>query len=283
MTVCVCVKVNECMVFAADSATSIDGGGKFDAFGDPIQQVYRNGNKVFQLHHSKPLMTMTAGMSHLGNSSIATLAKSFRNQISDGGKDALGAEYTVAEVAELAQKHFVEQAWQANPPKGIEPTGTFELWIGGYGASSERSELWRLQIVDGNAQAPTHMANEDDVAIMPGGQPHPVMRLINGFGWKLERVLMDNGVTPETHSKLYETIAPELYLPLAHPLMPIKDAIDLAEFLADLTKKVFRFRAVAEYVSGEIDIAVITRFEGFKWIKRKHYYPGHLNMETNHD
>ncbi|WP_419693565.1 hypothetical protein ACN2CC_20810 [Mesorhizobium muleiense] len=55
----------------------------------------------------------------------------------------------------------------------------------------------------------------------------------------------------------------------------------MTEFLADLTKKVFRFRAVPEYVSGDIDVATITAFENFRWIKRKHYYPEHLNREVD--
>jgi len=78
MTICVCVKVNECMVFAADSASSFDGLGRKDAHGDPIQQVYRYGNKVFNLHRQLPIMAMTSGLGNFGLQSIAMLAKDFR-------------------------------------------------------------------------------------------------------------------------------------------------------------------------------------------------------------
>lgn len=70
---------------------------------------------------------------------------------------------------------------------------------------------------------------------------------------------------------------------LAQSSMPVQDAIDLAEFLVDTTKGFFRFKLGADTVGGDTDIAVVTRHEGFKWIKRKHYYPHHLNpLETDH-
>ena len=61
------------------------------------------------------------------------------------------------------------------------------------------------------------------------------------------------------------------------PAMPIKDAIDLAEFLVDLTEKFVRFSPGAQTVGGPIEIAAITEHEGFKWIKRKHYYDKSFN------
>ncbi|PPD15135.1 MAG: hypothetical protein CTY25_07615 [Methylobacterium sp.] len=65
--------------------------------------------------------------------------------------------------------------------------------------------------------------------------------------------------------------------------MPIQDAIELADFLVDVTKRYFRFKPGADTVGGDTDIAVVTRYERFKWIKRKHFYPAELNpRETGH-
>ena len=65
--------------------------------------------------------------------------------------------------------------------------------------------------------------------------------------------------------------------------MPIQDAINLADFLVDVTKRYFAFHPGADIVGGSTDIATVTRHEGFKWIKRKHYYPADLNpRETDH-
>jgi hypothetical protein len=280
MTVCVCVKVNECMVFASDSASSFDGGGKKDGNGDPIQQVYRYGNKLFQLHRSFPIMAMTSGQGNFGQASIAMLAKEFRQTLSRNGKHALKHSYQMKDVASLAHDFFLKDKY-AKAFTNNEPVN-FELWMGGYSAKEMFPELWKLRVFQGKVESPEVVADKDRIGVFCGGQPDPILRLINGFGWKLEKVLMDHGITPASHPKLYQDVAPELFLPLATAVMPIQDAIDLTEFLADMTRKVFRFRAVPEYVSGDIDVATITRFESFRWIKRKHYYPEHLNRETNH-
>ena len=282
MTVCVCVKVNECMVFAADSATTLESApGAVHRDGEPIQQVYRHGNKVFQLHRQYPIMAMTAGMGNFGSASIAMLAKGFRHKIGADGDAPLGNEYTMEEVAKQAHAYLIEDRYSKLPDAGNDKHG-FEFWIGGYSSSADLPELWKLSVAKGKIFEPTMVAGQTDAGIWPSGQPDPIYRLIYGFGFRLEGVLMSHGVTPKTHAGLYQDIAPELYLPLAHPVMPIQDAIDLAHFLADMTKKVFRFRAVPEYVSGDIDIATVTKFERFRWINRKHYYPQNLNVERHH-
>jgi hypothetical protein len=59
--------------------------------------------------------------------------------------------------------------------------------------------------------------------------------------------------------------------------MPVQDAIDLADFLVDVTKRFVRFLPGADMVGGDADIAVVTRHEGFKWARRKHFFNATLN------
>lgn len=62
--------------------------------------------------------------------------------------------------------------------------------------------------------------------------------------------------------------------------MPVQDAIDLADFLVDVTKGWIRFLPGLEVVGGDTDICTVTKHEGFKWVRRKHFYPAELNRET---
>jgi hypothetical protein len=59
--------------------------------------------------------------------------------------------------------------------------------------------------------------------------------------------------------------------------MPIADAIDLAEYLVEVTIGFVRFCPGNPTVGGPIEVAAVTRHEGFKWVKRKHYYDVKLN------
>jgi hypothetical protein len=52
---------------------------------------------------------------------------------------------------------------------------------------------------------------------------------------------------------------------------------DMAEALVNLTKFRSRVTLERETVGGPIDVAVITKGDGFVWLKRKHYFDPKLN------
>ena len=59
--------------------------------------------------------------------------------------------------------------------------------------------------------------------------------------------------------------------------MPKQELAYTAEALVMLTSIKRRVSAQQETVGGPIDVAIITRNEGFVWIKRKHYFQPELN------
>jgi hypothetical protein len=117
-----------------------------------------------------------------------------------------------------------------------------------------------------------------------GGQPEAISRLVLGYSPLVENALARYGLNEtqisEVFSEFQRDTSPSA---MVNASMPIQDAIELAEFLVDTTKRFVRFLPGADTVGGDTDIAVVTRHERFKWIKRKHYYPAHLNvLETDH-
>ena len=59
--------------------------------------------------------------------------------------------------------------------------------------------------------------------------------------------------------------------------MPKPEMARTAEALVNLTSIKRRVSRGTETVAGPIDVAVISRSEGFVWVKRKHYFPAELN------
>lgn len=51
----------------------------------------------------------------------------------------------------------------------------------------------------------------------------------------------------------------------------------MAEALVNLTKFRRRVTTARETVGGPIDVAVITKGDGFVWVKRKHYFEPEYN------
>ena len=111
-----------------------------------------------------------------------------------------------------------------------------------------------------------------------GGQDKAINRLIHGFDEETVTVLGELGLNQENLLQVISRIKQQCQTPLVDSTMPVQDAINLADFLVDVTKRYFAFLPGANVVGGETDIATVTKHEGFKWIKRKHYYPDHLNQ-----
>lgn len=64
--------------------------------------------------------------------------------------------------------------------------------------------------------------------------------------------------------------------------MPKPELATMAEALVNLTSLKRRVSRGMETVGGPIDVAVISRTEGFIWVKRKHYFPAELNPRYFH-
>lgn len=61
--------------------------------------------------------------------------------------------------------------------------------------------------------------------------------------------------------------------------LPISELAAMAESLVNLTSFKRRITMVPETVGGPIDVAVISKGDGFIWISRKHYFKRELNPQ----
>lgn len=280
MTVCVAVKVHDCIVFAADSATSLSAP---DAEGNPyIMNIYENANKVFNLHRCLPICSMTAGIGNFGSASISTLSKDLRLLLS--GEDASWrvdpTGYTVEEIAIKARRFLFEESFSKVDPL---PTGAFDFWIGGYSSGASVGEVWKIHIENGKCDAPVCKAGQDRSTVEWGGQPEAINRLLLGYGQALPDALLDAGLPEAQLDAMLNHIIERSQARVLSDAMPTIDAIKLAEFLVETTKKFVQFLPGGNTVGGAIDIATVTKHEGFKWISRKHFYDRRLNpLGTDH-
>lgn len=282
MTICVAIKVHDCLVFAADSATSLVGS---DDQGHPtIFNVMAHGNKVFNLVKGLPICAMTCGMGNIGRASISTLAKDLRKRlgsnVDQGGVDR--DNYSIQDIASRARTFFYEEKYLGLPelPNGHH---SLEFFIGGYSTGSEQAEVWKIIVANGNCPEPVCQLSPDASAtVLWSGQPEALNRLLLGYSQHLPDALLAAGLDPDKLDPAMRQIQTHTSTPLAEDPMPTGDAIALADFLVHTTKMYVHFLRGADTVGGDTDIATVTKYEGFKWIKRKHYYPRELNVETDH-
>ena len=278
MTICIAVKVHECLVLVTDSASSsvsTDGAGN-----QAVMRVYDHGHKLFNLIRGAPIAAMTCGLGNFGKSSISTISKEIRHEIATGAAGIDRQSFTIGEVAAYCYSRFEPLFDQL--PEAVRKQSSFSFFVGGYGSKSHGSELWKLQLSGNGKTEPLMLAGEDDCTISWDGQPAACSRLVLGIAPETTKVLIDAGIKPDDAKLLTQKLASASQAQVLEPSMPVKDAIDLARFLAETTVSFVRFLPGANTVGGELDIGTVTKFEGFRWIKRKHFYPSALNMEPDH-
>lgn len=59
--------------------------------------------------------------------------------------------------------------------------------------------------------------------------------------------------------------------------MPKRELATLAESLIEITSLKRKVTRERETVGGEVDVAIVSKSEGFVWTRRKHYFPADLN------
>lgn len=273
MTIAISMKVNDGVILASDSAATIWAQAD-DGHTLGVVNVYYNADKIFNLCKGYPIGAITWGSGSIGFSSISTIVKDFRKIIT---KDKICTDkYTIGQIADLFSNYLYEEHykpsfanWNTKPEIGFI--------IAGYSSHGSYAEEWLIEISNGTINSPKKVREDLETGITWGGEPEAITRLYLGHGTRLPDVLAESGVPQEKVGNIMEIIHDKLKIPMVLPPLPVQDAIDLAEFLVTTTINYSKFALGPTTVGGPIDIAVITKHEGFKWVKRKHYYNNELN------
>ncbi len=277
VTIAISLKVNDGVVLASDSAATMmsSNGG--------VLNVYENANKIFNLQKGSPIGAATWGAGSIDMASIATLAKDFRRVLTEGSDEHPDwkMQFDCVSVEEVARRfkifmydeRYVEAYCKTEgekPPLGFV--------VAGYSPKESFAEEWLILIDDkGICTGPTRIRGPKETGWYCNGDPEAIYRLVLGFDPRLLEIFVQLGVAKKDISNLIRFLKEQLEILMVVPPMPIQDAIDLAEFLVETTIKYRRFLPGAPIVGGPVEIAVITKHEGFKWVKRKHYYDSELN------
>lgn len=277
MTICVAVKVHDGLVLASDSATTLVDGAQ------QIQTVYNNANKIFNLHRSLPIGLATWGLGSIGPASIATLAKDLRQRFMGDDPDWRidVADYSLEEVAGKVRQYFCDELYFPQF-SGVDAADQPDLgfFVGGYSSPNALAELYQIDVSGGTCDAPRLVGGLNETSIYAQGQPEAVIRLVVGLPGNISTVLEEVGADPGDVPAMLDYMAGRSRASLVQSAMPIQDAIDLAEFLVETTIKFSRFTVDWATCGGPIEVAAITKHEGFKWTKRKLYFDTKLNPQT---
>lgn len=284
MTIALSVKVHDGVVLASDSASTLQAvmDGQVG-----VLDVYNNANKIVNLHKRLPLGVVTWGAGAIGPRSLTTIFKDFRSMLT-GKRPGPGGEdwkldrhsYTVKEVAEHLRTYIHEHLYMHAFNDWPEPPFLGFL-VAGYSSDSGLAEEYQVDMQGETCPEPQLVRPLDVCGLTANGQPGPISRLVFGVDPALPGVFQDAlGVPLPQAMDATRVIQERVQYSILQDAMPIQDAIDLAAFLVDLTIKTIRFKPGPATVGGPVEVAAITKHEGFKWIQRKHYYDESLNRRA---
>jgi hypothetical protein len=278
MSVAITVKVSDGFAIAADSATTLanDIG--------TVSNIYNSTNKIANLYKDLPIGLMYWDAGSIGGASMATIAKDLRKLLQ--GTPGVGygvdpANYTMQEIADKVKHYFYDDRYLA--ANGPIVAGTqypsIGMYVCGFGTDDDLGKEFEITIEpNGHCGVPVELNPGEDSSLRAFASPDPVFRLVVGASLDIIPILENQfNISNADALAAMVVISQSLYAELVHPAMPIIEAIDLAEFLVKLTIMYYRFRPGHNTVGGPIEVAAITKHEGFKWIKRKLYYEKELN------
>ena len=289
VSIAVLIGVHDGLVLAADSASTLTISPQPGETAT-VANVYDNANKIFNLCKGQPMGCVTYGSGSIGNSSIGTLIKDLRKTLADPDTAETyefdPSNYSMESVSKIVAKFLGDECAKQTNQALVENTN-IGLLLGGYSTGGSLGESWHIEIKAGKPSEPKQLRAPDEAGISWGGMGEALQRIVLGFSSGLFEVLADVGQAQgqpqvsarEVAAQLNKLLVAKLQAPVVFAPMPIQDAIDLGRFLVHATEMFSRFTPGSQSVGGPIEIAAITKHEGFKWISRKHYYDRSLNQE----
>ena len=268
MTIIVSVKINDGIVMAADSALSFPGG-----------QIYHDANKIVNLRKGLPIGAMSTGTGGIGNESLETLFKDLRKRLS--GDDPVFSHwkldpmsYNMSDVASRLREFLFDEKTKA---PGIPPVEMI-IRLCGYSAGSPLAETWQVFLAGGTCDPPLVIQKVSDFGLLWNGEMEALDRLVLGLGSDFVKAGVALGHQEADVIDAQAKMHSKLFIPLVMNAMPIQDAIDLARYCVETTNGFVKFAlGRPKTVGGIVEVAAITKHEGFRWVQRKHFFKAELN------
>jgi hypothetical protein len=253
MTIAITVRVPEGIALAADTATSVGVKGVAEGIG----QIYHGTRKLIRLHADLPLAMITFGQGTLPTKSVAQLAVGLRERLLPGAQwevkpDAYGMDEIATRVAD-----YYREVVQAAVDSGQPPHTPVGFLVAGLPAGSDEGEVWEVEIApDATTKGPAILEAGQKASVQYRGFTDVLDRLIIGADRNVYELLASKGVSPHK-------------LEIVRPETPLVDAVEVADWLAQVAHGGVRFSQIAPMVGGAIDLAHISREKGFVWARQQ--------------
>lgn len=291
MSLGIAFKGAEGVVLAADSrvmlATTL-AQGNLPIPGFPqqllVQASFDNATKLLEVKSQPYVGAVTYGAGAMGqraprtaNSFLPEFERELERELEkdDNGKPK---RLSVKEFADRFANFFLRQWNASGMPSQVPPGQDMIFLVGGYDPDASYGKIFEIFIP--NRPAPSEMI-PDQFGAAWGGQREITDRIIQGFDAQLPALVQDllNIPVQQRDPDLEAKLKSKLQVSIPWPFLPLQDCVDLAIFIVKTTVNLQKWLVGVRGVGGMVDVATITRTEGFRAVQRKEI-SGELGQRT---
>jgi hypothetical protein len=269
MSLGVAIKSAEGIVLAADSRVTLFGTQTLQ-LGLQSQQflfpaTFDNATKMLNVPSQAFVGAVTFGAGAIGQvepRTAASFMSEFETEVAPNGRMA------VDEFARALGDFFTRQWFNAGMPPNPGLPENMTFLVGGYNATEAHGRLYQVSVPE--LPAPQELTPGEFGATW-GGQTELTSRLVNGFDPALPDFVQDAlGIDPAARrSDLPQALRDRLRLNIPWQFLPLQDCVNLADFIVRTTIAMQQWLVAIRGVGGAVDVATITRSEGFRAIQIK--------------
>ena len=265
MSLGIVFKGAEGIVLAADSRVTLTTTRQHENRSEVTHAYYDNATKLLRIDEQKYVGAVAYGSGAIvganGPRAIHSYLPEFESELAESKNGRL----TVKEFAARLGRFFLRQ-WNAAQMPAEADSAIFV--IGGYNQDSPYGEVYEVAV-------PVHpeprlLQADGEFGITVGGQNEISQRLMGGFDMNLPAIAQEIlGLVQEQKEKLSKGLTERLRPAIPFPFLPLQDSVDLAILIIRTTIAIQSLSLNLRGVGGPIDVATITRTEGFKYIQEK--------------
>jgi len=267
MSLGIAFKGPEGIVLAADSRVTLN-----NAFAQPngqtmvIASTFDNATKLLKVKGQDFVGAVTYGVGALGQKEPRTAHSFIPEFESMLNKKYPGKRLKVEEFAQELSSFFLAQ-WNAHM-QGANPQGDLVFLVGGYDEGSPYGRVFDVFIP--SKPKPNELyAAPGQFGAAWGGQREHVDRLLNGYDSRvLDLAQTEFSLDASKKEEFKKKLAP-LTTPIPYPFLPLQDSVDLSIFLIRTTIRIQTWMIGIRGVGGAIDVATITKTDGFRAVQAK--------------
>jgi hypothetical protein len=270
MSLGIAFKGPEGIVLAADSRVTLNA--QIQVPGGPellLPATFDNATKLLKVKGQDYVGAITYGAGAISQQEPRT-AHSFIPEFESSLADT--QRLSVQEFAQRLSDFFMARWAAAGMPNPAPPGQDMVFLVGGYDDGAAYGRVFEIFIP--SRPAPRETLPAGQFGATWGGQHQIVSRLINGFDLLAPQVARDFLHIPvEVTQGQLDPLDVELRTKLAARIpwqfLPLQDCVDLSIFLVRATITLQKWTIDIRGVGGAVDVATITRTQGFNYIQQK--------------